>query len=282
MSFAAKLVRHRRRVADIGQNELRAEAGADRGCARADPARAAGNENASCLRARTDARLLVAIDIFSPLRCRLVDHAQSMIRKSGDRFSEKIMLKQKARAGCRSDITHPALVAYAAFAEQARAEQLFVGRDHIVRDGVRRAFGIGVAPAQISAAPMRMCTSLQFSCFPRRLAVRASACAPPRAALPVPLSGVAQACQGRVAGPSSVLLAAVCGASLGGPCRAARAAASYVLLGRVAAFRRGTAAGARCPADPDGGSVRARHRWLAGGAALLVRASSFSDAIDVE
>jgi hypothetical protein len=45
MSFAAKLVRHRRRVAHIGQNELRAEAGTDRGCARADPARAAGNEN---------------------------------------------------------------------------------------------------------------------------------------------------------------------------------------------------------------------------------------------
>jgi hypothetical protein len=39
----------------------------------------------------------VAIDIFSLLRCRLVDHAQSMIRKSGDRFSEKIMLKQKCR-----------------------------------------------------------------------------------------------------------------------------------------------------------------------------------------
>jgi hypothetical protein len=28
---------------------------------------------------------------------------QSMIRKSGHRFSEKIMLKRKARAGCRSN-----------------------------------------------------------------------------------------------------------------------------------------------------------------------------------
>jgi hypothetical protein len=31
-----------------------------------------------------------------------------MIRKSGNRFSEKIMRKQKARAGCRSTKTHPA------------------------------------------------------------------------------------------------------------------------------------------------------------------------------
>src|SRR6476646_8555446 len=34
-----------------------------------------------------------------------------MIPKSGHRFSEKIMLKQKDKAGCHPTVTHPALAA---------------------------------------------------------------------------------------------------------------------------------------------------------------------------
>jgi hypothetical protein len=45
MPVAAKLVRHGRCVADVGQNELRAQGGAYPGCARSDAARAAGDEH---------------------------------------------------------------------------------------------------------------------------------------------------------------------------------------------------------------------------------------------
>jgi hypothetical protein len=46
----------------------------------------------------------------------MLKQKKSMIRKSGNRLSEKIMLGQKIRAGCRSNKIHPALEAKSSMA----------------------------------------------------------------------------------------------------------------------------------------------------------------------
>jgi hypothetical protein len=123
-----------------------------------------------------------------------------MIRKSGNRFSEKIMLKQKARAGCRSNhnmgyivpLYHPLRLAEEiAIVDQMLGGRLELGLVPGINADYFRPFGLDYAE--------RKSPTLEFVGYLRGLSARSSRSrSTAKPSIPTPPNLRCRRCSGRI------------------------------------------------------------------------------------